>query len=105
VQNVIAAGQIRPSDRLVDLQDGDRPGTVTVFMEHIYPGQTDDIPPGSKCLANAYTNNHDKLDDPDLGMGKFIFMHVVDTVGVVHAAGLRIRSLLFPLQSLVFTGH
>lgn len=105
VQDVIAAGQIRPSDRLADAQNVGAPGTITAFLEPIFPGQTDDIPPGSRCLANAYTYNHDLLDDPALGFGQKVFMHVVDTVGVVHAAGLRIRSLLLPLQTLVFTGH
>ena len=105
VQDVIAAGQVRPSDRLGDAQNMGAPGTITAFMEPIYPGQTDDIPPGSRCLANAYTYNHELLEDPSLGFGRRIFLHVVDTVGVVHAAGLRIRSLLLPLQTLVFTGH
>lgn len=105
VQDVIAAGQVRPSDRLGDAQAMGAPGTITAFMEPIYPGQTDDIPPGSRCLANAYTYNHALLEDPELGFGRRIFLHVVDTVGVVHAAGLRIRSLLLPLQTLVFTDH
>lgn len=105
VQDVIAAGQIRPSDQLIDAQNNRGPGTIVAVLEPIYPGQTDDIPPGSRCMANAYTSNHDRLDDPELGFGKKTFLHVVDTVGVVHAAGLRLRSLLMPLQMLVFTGH
>jgi multidrug resistance efflux pump len=106
VQDVIAAGQIRQTDRLGDAQRQGPPGTVTAYLEPIYPGQADDIPPGSRCLANAYTSNHDRLEnDESLGFGQRIFLHVVDTVGVVHAAGLRIRSLLLPLQTLVFTGH
>ncbi|MBW4707332.1 biotin/lipoyl-binding protein [Roseobacter sp. YSTF-M11] len=105
VQDVISSGQVRPSDRLADAQNQALPGTITAFLEPIYPGQTDDIPPGSRCLANAYTFNHDLLGDPSLGFGRWIFLHVVDTVGVVHAAGLRIRSLLLPLQTLVFSGH
>ena len=105
VQEAIAAGQVRPSDNLLEIQNQRAPGSITAFLEPIYPGQTDDIPPGSRCTANAYTSNHDKLEDPSLGFGQRTFMHVVDTVGVVHAAGLRIRSLLLPLQTLVFTGH
>ena len=105
VQDVIAAGQVRPSDMLLDSQNLQEPGSVTAFLEPIYPGQTDDIPPGSRCMANAYTSNHERLEDPDLGFGTRIFLHVVDTVGVIHAAGIRIRSLLLPLQTLVFSGH
>ncbi|MEM9575489.1 MAG: biotin/lipoyl-binding protein [Pseudomonadota bacterium] len=105
VQDVIAAGQIRPTDSLVDAQPQNTPGTIVAFLEPIYPGQTDDIPPGSRCTANAYTSNHERLQDPDLGAGHRIFLHVVDTVGLIHAAGLRLRSLLMPFQMLVFTGH
>jgi multidrug resistance efflux pump len=105
VQDVIASGQLRPSDQLVDAPSTSAPGSIVAFLEPIYPGQTDDIPPGSRCLANAYTSNHDRLDDPDLGIGQRMFLHVVDTVGLIHAAGLRLRAILMPLQTLVFTGH
>nr|WP_269751821.1 biotin/lipoyl-binding protein [Pseudophaeobacter flagellatus] len=105
VQDVIPAGQIRPTDVLRDPQDNARPGTLTVFLEPLYEGQADDIPPGSSCLANAYTNNHDRLSDPDLGLGTWIALHVVDTVGLVHALLLRLQMLLMPVQTLVFTGH
>ena len=76
-----------------------------MFLEPVYAGQADDIPPGSKCLANAYTNNHDLLDDPNLGTGEWLFLHMVDTVGVVHAMIMRIQMLLLPVQTLVFSGH
>ncbi|WP_424964768.1 MULTISPECIES: HlyD family secretion protein [unclassified Dinoroseobacter] len=105
VQDVIAAGQIRPSDELLDTSRRRAPGTVTVFMEPIYAGTTDLLPPGSRCLATAYTNNHDRLENEDLSTLQFIGLHVIDTVGVVHAAGLRLRALLMPFNLLVFTGH
>ncbi|MVO18341.1 HlyD family secretion protein [Parasedimentitalea huanghaiensis] len=105
IQDVISAGQMRPSDVLRDVQDNGRPGTLTVFLEPVYEGQADDIPPGSTCLANAYTNNHDLLDNPDLGTGEWLFLHMVDTVGIVHALLLRIQMLMLPVQTLVFSGH
>lgn len=105
VQDVIAAGQLRPSDRLIDSQDAARPGTLLVFMEPLFAGHTADIPPGSKCIANAYTSNHDRLAAEDLGTVQRVWLHVIDTVGVVHAVGLRIRALLMPIQTLVFSGH
>lgn len=105
IQDVISAGQMRPSDVLRDVQDNGRPGTLTVFLEPVYEGQADDIPPGSTCLANAYTNNHDLLDDPELGTGEWLFLHMVDTVGIVHALLLRIQMLMLPVQTLVFSGH
>jgi multidrug resistance efflux pump len=85
VQDLIAAGQVQATDRLIDPQQVVRPGTITVYMEPLYAGGFDGVPPGSSCIVNAYTNNHDRLADPDLGTGTWLYLHVVDTVGVVHA--------------------
>jgi multidrug resistance efflux pump len=105
VQDVIATGQLRPTDQLIDVQQLARPGTLTVFLQPLFPGGLDDVPPGSNCIANAYTNNHDALADPNIGTLKWIGLHVIDTVGVVHAMILRMQALLLPVQTLVLTGH
>jgi multidrug resistance efflux pump len=105
VQNVIAAGQIRPTDQLIDVQQTAQPGTITVFLEPLYQGELTGVPPGSSCIANAYTNNHDALQDPDIGTGRWLFLHVVDTVGLVHAMILRMQALFLPVQTLVLGGH
>jgi multidrug resistance efflux pump len=105
VQDVIAAGQLRPTDLLVDVQQMAKGGTLTVFLEPLYPGQLDGIPPGSSCIANAYTNNHDALAAKDIGTAKWLFLHGVDTVAIVHAMILRIQALLLPVQTLVLGGH
>lgn len=104
VQDVIAAGQFRPTDNLLELTDRARPGTIVVRMEPIYPEQADPIPPGSACVAYAYTNNHDKLSDPEVGGMQAFALHAIDTVGLVHALLLRIHVLLLPMQTLVLTG-
>ncbi|MEQ9693254.1 biotin/lipoyl-binding protein [Shimia sp. SDUM112013] len=104
VQDVIPAGQIRPSDRLRDPQDTPRPGTIVAYLEPLYAGQADNIPPGSRCEVNAYTSNHDRLQDPDIGMGRYIGLHIIDTVGLAHALILRFRSVLLPFKTLVFSG-
>jgi multidrug resistance efflux pump len=105
VQDVIAAGQLRPTDQLVDVQQLAQPGTLTVFLQPLFEGGLDDIPPGSSCIANAYTNNHDALADKNIGSVKWVFLHVVDTVGLVHAMILRMQAMLLPVQTLVFAGH
>lgn len=105
VQELIAAGQVRGSDQLIDPQQVTRPGTITVFLEPLFKGGIDDVPPGSSCIVNAYTNNHDLLADEGLSTSKWVFLHVIDTVGVVHALILRIQALLFPVQTLVLAGH
>ena len=100
VQTVIAAGQIRPTDQLIDVQQMAQPGTITVFLEPLYQGELTGVPPGSSCIANAYTNNHDALADPDIGTGRWVFLHVVDTVGLVHAMILGCRPCGVPVQTL-----
>lgn len=105
VQDVIAAGQLRPTDQLVDVQQMAQPGTLTVFLEPLFPGQLDGVPPGSSCIANAYTNNHDALADENIGTLQWAFLHAVDAVGLVHAMILRMQAVLLPVQALVFSGH
>jgi multidrug resistance efflux pump len=105
VQDIIAAGQVRPTDQLIDPLQAARPGTITVFLEPLYEGGFEGIPPGSHCIANAYTNNHDLLADEHLSTARRAFLHVIDTVGVVHAMILRVQALFLPVQTLVFSGH
>jgi multidrug resistance efflux pump len=105
VQDYIAAGQVRPTDVLIDAQQAAKPGTLTVFLEPLYEGGFASIPPGSLCIANAYTNNHDLLADKNISTGRWLFLHAVDAVALVHALILRLQALVLPLQTLVFSGH
>lgn len=105
IQDVIAAGQLRPTDQLIDPSQTTRPGTLTVFLEPMYEGGFDRIPPGSHCIANAYTINHDRLAEEDVGIGEWLYLHVIDTVGIVHAILIRIQALLLPIKTLVLAGH
>jgi len=105
VQDVIAAGQVRPTDLLIDIQDRAKPGTLTVWMEPLYEGGLDGVLPGTKCLANAYTWNHELIASGELGAFASLYLHMIDAVGVVHAVILRIQTLLLPVKMLVFAGH
>lgn len=105
VQDVIAAGQVRPTDQLIDVEQMARPGTITVIMEPLYAGQLGDLPQGGSCIANAYTSNHEALQDPEIGPFRRFALHAVDATGLVHAMILRIQALLLPLQTLVLGGH
>jgi multidrug resistance efflux pump len=105
VQDVIAAGQFRATDQLIDVQQLARPGTLTVYLAALYPGELAGIPPGSSCIANAYTNNHDALAAKDIGTGRWLFLHMVDTVAIVHAMIIRMQALMLPVQTLVLGGH
>lgn len=105
VQGFIATGQIRGTDQLLDLAQFRQPGTVLVLMEPLYPGGLDGVVPGSSCIANAYTSNHERLADPSLSTGQRVALHAVDAVGIVHAILLRIQTALLPFKALVLGGH
>lgn len=105
VQGVIASGQLRPTDSLLDLQDRARPGTLAVRMEPLYEDGMKGIMPGTKCIANAYSYHHDLIASGELGFSRSVFLHMVDAVGIVHAAILRIQALMLPVKMLVFAGH
>lgn len=105
VQDYIASGQYRASDQLSDAARLVAPGTITVFLAPLYDGGLDGVLPGSSCFANAYSNNHDRLASPDIGLGSWIYLHIVDTVGIVHAMLLRLQTLLLPIKQLVLSGH
>jgi len=105
VQNYIAAGQFRGGELLVEAQNTVRPGTILVFLEPIYKGGLEDVTPGSSCLVNAYTSNHERIASGKVGAFKSFALHAVDAVGLVHAMLLRIQALLLPVKTLVLSGH
>jgi multidrug resistance efflux pump len=105
VQDFIAAGQFRGGEQLIDPQQVTRPGTLLVFLEPLYKGGLDGVTPGSSCIANAYSNNHDVIASKETGFFRRVALHVVDALGLVHALILRLQSLVLPFKTLVFSGH
>jgi multidrug resistance efflux pump len=105
VQDYIAAGQFRGGEQLIDPQQISRPGTLMVFLEPLYEGGLDGITPGSSCIANAYTSNHDRIASKDTGAFKGFVLHAIDALGLVHALILRLQALVLPFKVLVFSGH
>ena len=105
VQDYIAAGQFRGGEQLIEAQNTVRPGTILVFMEPIYKGGLEGVTPGSSCIANAYTSNHELISSGKVGSFKSFALHVVDAIGLVHAMLLRIQALLLPIKTLVLSGH
>ena len=101
VQAYIAAGQFRGGDQLVDPMQVTRPGSVLVIMDPLYEGGLDDVAPGSSCIANAYTSNHELIASGKLGTLHALALHGVDAVGVVHAVLLRIQAAMLPIRQLV----
>lgn len=104
-QDVLGSGQFRPTDGLLDVSSLSRaPGSVLTYLEPLFPGQTDGIPPGSVCMANAYSSFETRLNDPDLSLAQRLYYRVVEEVGLVHAILLRIKMVLLPIRTLVFNG-
>ena len=103
VQDVISSGQFRAGEQLVDLQQARAPGSITVYLEPLYEGGLDAVTPGSSCIVNAYSSNHERIQtEPNLF--KRFALHAIDTVGVVHAAILRSQALQMPVKVLVLSG-
>ena len=105
VQDYIAAGQFRGGEQLIDPQQVAKPGTLLAFLEPLYEGGLDDVTPGSNCIANAYSNNHDLIESKDTSAIQGVALHVVDALALVHALILRLQALVLPFQNLVFSGH
>lgn len=105
VQDFIAAGQVRSGEQLLDAQQVTRPGTLLTFLEPLYEGGLNGVTPGSSCIANAYSNNHDIIAAKETGTFRGIALHAVDALGLVHALILRLQALVLPFQTLVLGGH
>ena len=105
VQDYIAAGQFRGGEQLLEAQQVTRPGTLLVALEPLYKGGLDGVTAGSSCIANAYSNNHDKIAAKETGALKRAALHVVDALALVHALILRLHALVYPFKNLVFSGH
>jgi multidrug resistance efflux pump len=105
VQDYIAAGQFRGGEQLVEAGQTLRPGSILVLLEPLYKGGLEGITPGSSCIVNAYTSNHDQIASKDTGAFKRFALHAVDAVGIVHAMLLRIQALVLPVKTLVMSGH
>lgn len=104
IQDHIAAGQFRASEQLVDLSQARQPGTITVYLEPLYEGGLDRVTPGSSCIVNAYSNNHKQIQ-VEKNFFRRTYLHIVDTVALVHALILRAQALLLPVRTLVLGAH
>ncbi|KPA22792.1 Inner membrane protein YiaV precursor [Shimia sp. SK013] len=102
-QGVIAGGQFRPGDTLVDSLDRRRPGTVTVFLEPVFKGHTDGVLPGSQCVGVAYSNRGMAIEAGDIQGFGGVVASVVDGMGIANAIIMRAQAVLLPVKALVFS--
>ena len=76
-----------------------------MFLEPLYTGGLEGVTPGSSCIANAYSSNHDVIAAKDTSSIRGVALHAVDALGLVHALILRLQALVLPFKTLVFSGH
>jgi multidrug resistance efflux pump len=105
LQRYISAGQFRGGEQLIDPQQVKQPGTLIAFLEPLYKGGLEGVTPGSSCIANAYSSNHDEIVAPETGAVRGLALHAIDGLALVHAILLRIQALFLPFRTLVFGGH
>jgi multidrug resistance efflux pump len=105
IQNVIATGQITGTNQLTEMQQIGPPGTVLAWLDPLYEGGLNGVPPGSSCIANVYSNHHEELAAKGVGWLEKLYLHFVDTVALIHALVLRLQAIVLPLKALVFGGH
>jgi multidrug resistance efflux pump len=105
VQDVIAAGQVLQTNQLIELEKLGPPGTLFVSLEPLYEGVLKNVPPGSSCIANVYSDHHDQIVSKDTGTLERIYLHFVDAISLIHAVVLRLHAVVLPLQALIFGGH
>jgi hypothetical protein len=55
--------------------------------------------------VNAYSNNHDLIASGKVGFLEKVYLHIVDTVALVHALIIRLKAIVLPLKVLVLGGH
>jgi multidrug resistance efflux pump len=102
VQAVIASGQLRPSDQLIDIQDRARPGTILTVIEPLYAGHADHVPPGSRCIGVAYSSHEKAIKAGEISGFSAFLSRIVDGMGIANAIVIRAQSLLLPVKILVF---
>ena len=76
-----------------------------MFLEPLFKGGLDTVPPGSSCIVNAYSSNHDLIASGKVGSLEKIYLHGVDAVALVHALIIRLQAIVLPLKVLVLGGH
>lgn len=104
IQGAIAAGQLRPTDQLIDITERARPGTILAVLEPVHDGHADLIPPGSACVGAAYSNHDAAIDAGEIRGLNALAKRIVDGMGIANALVIRGQALLLPIRVLVFSG-
>ncbi|MGD8529165.1 MAG: biotin/lipoyl-binding protein [Methyloceanibacter sp.] len=105
VQNVIASGQVRPTDQLLDVDERAQPGTILTFLEPVFEGsQASAIPRGSICVGVAYSSHAAEIEAGKATGIRALAMRIVDGMGIANAIVIRVQALMLPIRAVVFGG-
>ncbi len=103
IQEVIATGQIRPTDQLIELRErAGRRGTVLAFLEPIFDGHSGLVPAGSNCVGVAYSNHGPAIEAGEVDGVMGFALRGVDGMGFINAIVIRIQALMLPVRAIIF---
>ena len=102
IQDVIATGQLRQTDQLIDLQERRRRGTILVILKPVFDGHADSIFAGSNCFGVAYSNHGPAIEAGEIRGLRAFALRLVDGMGIVNTLVIRIQAILLPIRSIVF---
>lgn len=80
IQPAVAAGQVVPGGKLLELNNLTSRGSLLVYFEFEHPEHHTIMLNGSGCIVQTYTNNLPGF-----------FGHVIAATGVIKAVGLRLK--------------
>jgi len=83
IQNVIATGQLAPAGQLLDPASVSTPGSIVAYFSLVHPDHERLLMDGSSCMVQTYTTHLE---------GGGALSHVVATLGVIKAVGVRLRA-------------
>ena len=105
VQDVVAAGQIRPTDQLIGVEQVAKPGTSR-FCSSLYSRVHSTVCHAAAAASRTSTRaSTRRCRSPGWAGCSAFGLHALGSVGLVHALILRIQAVLMPFQMLVFSGH
>ena len=104
VQDVIASGQVRPTDQLMDAAAFAVPARSPPSWSRSSRAASTACRRGAAASPTPTPRNHDALQDPEIGAFHAFVLHAIDATGLVHAAILRMQALILPVRTLVLSG-
>ncbi|UWQ93894.1 biotin/lipoyl-binding protein (plasmid) [Rhodobacteraceae bacterium M382] len=98
LQEVIAAGQIKPTGYLMETSERAQRGEIVAHFKLVHPEHTELLIDGSGCMVQAYTTH---VTGPLEGS---VLAHVIEALGALKAILLRIKVWVALASGIGLTG-